>query len=297
MDIKVDVKTELNEIEVDAYVVLKIIKYSRESKLGLSGALLGCKDVETNKLIVNNCYPLPKLLLPQDDRLDDYEISEEIERQREIGKHISEYMQMISEDFVTVGWYQSSLMGDYINEVTLQNQYKSQLQYPHCVCLIFEVSLADQSLKCFKAIQLTSLAMKTLSKSFNVSGKDLAKTGMSLGSLFREIPIVIRRAHLLQQYIRQEYKRRDLHMNSSILQLFPEQCAINHLMYLNKYLDDMLQDQTTDKRKGKGENPGTYMLGNQILASCKELNGFMNLIDLKQKLLMKLTGVGGTIDS
>ncbi len=159
MDIKGDAK--MKSISVDAYVMLKIIKFSRESKLGLSGALLGTE--KEGSLVVTNSYPLPQLATHQGEYREDYEIADEIERQREVGKKIMEYMQLICEDSTTVGWYQSSPMGDYMNDVTLQSQYQLQTRSPNCVCLIFDASLARQALKCLKAIRLTSFAMKTLS--------------------------------------------------------------------------------------------------------------------------------------
>ncbi len=162
MDIKGDSKTSVKAIQVDAYVALKIVKFSRESTLGLSGALLGIE--KEGKLLVSNCYPLPKLTAAaHNEYREDYEIADEIERQREVGKKIMEFMQIICEDSTTVGWYQSSPMGDYINDVTLQSQYQLQTQSPNCVCVIFDVSLANQSLRCFKAIRLTAFAMRTLS--------------------------------------------------------------------------------------------------------------------------------------
>ena len=194
----------VKEVQLDAYVALKIIKFSRESKLGLSGALLGF--VADNKLVVNNCYPLPKLSIPQNEYREDYEISADIERQREVGMSILKNMQYASRDFITVGWYQSSLMGDYINEVSLKNQYEAQSQRPQCVCIVFEVSLADQALKCFKAIQLSPFAMELFAKDEG-TGKDLSKVGEKL---FIEIPITLKRSHFLQQYILQEQKRHDL---------------------------------------------------------------------------------------
>jgi len=274
----------VKEVQLDAYVALKIIKFSRESKLGLSGALLGF--VADNKLVVNNCYPLPKLSIPQNEYREDYEISADIERQREVGMSILKNMQYASRDFITVGWYQSSLMGDYINEVSLKNQYEAQSQRPQCVCIVFEVSLADQALKCFKAIQLSPFAMELFAKDEG-TGKDLSKVGEKL---FIEIPITLKRSHFLQQYILQEQKRHDLYMNSDILQLFPERYAINHMMYLNGYLNKFVQEQAR-KAKKEEDTTSTYLLGNQILTSCKELNGFIDLINIKQKLLMKLTGV------
>ena len=122
---------------------------------------------------------------------------------------------------------------------------------------------------------------------------------MKLETLFEEVPIVLLRSHLLQQFMIQEYSRNDLHINSGILKLFPEKHAISHMMYLNEYLSDFIREQGKlyeGKRKGKkgeGEADSTnaYILGNQIMASCKELNDFMSLTAVKQKLLTKLTGV------
>jgi len=123
--------------------------------------------------------------------------------------------------------------------------------------------------------------------------------GLKLESMFEEVPIVMRRAHLFQQFLKQEYPRTDLHMNSKILQLFPEKYAVNHMMYLNGYLADMIREQgkmyDLKKKMKKGDtetdNTAAFLLGNQILTSCKELNDFMGVTAVKQKLLMKLTGL------
>ncbi len=57
----------------------------------------------------------------------------------------------------------------------------------------------------------------------------LAKAGMKLEDMFEKVPIVMSRAHLLQQFLAQEYPVQDLHINSQILKLFPEKYAVNHL--------------------------------------------------------------------
>ncbi len=147
-------------MELDACVAVKIEKYSRESSLGLSGALLGV--VREGKVLVNNCYPLPKIAEIRGDTGDDSERLAEIEKQRDVGRRLMEGMQHAYEDITTVGWYQSTHLGNYINNDNLKNQYHIQAQSPHCICIIFDVSLAGESLKAFRAVRLTTEAMRVL---------------------------------------------------------------------------------------------------------------------------------------
>jgi hypothetical protein len=75
-------------------------------------------------------------------------------------------------------------------------------------------------------------------------------------------------------------------------------------MYLNEYMAGLIHEQGKihdSKRRSKGvkgakedyevDNTNTYLLGNQIISSCKELNDFMAQTAVKQQLLMKLTGI------
>jgi len=52
---------------------------------------------------------------------------------------------------------------------------------------------------------------------------------MKLEVLFEEVPIIIQRSHLLQQFLAQEYDVQDLHINSKILQFSPEKYVISHM--------------------------------------------------------------------
>ncbi len=50
--------------------------------------------------------------------------------------------------------------------------------------------------------------------------------------MFEEVPIVVSRSHLLQQFLAQEYGQQDLHVNSQILQVFPKQDAVSRMYSL-----------------------------------------------------------------
>lgn len=52
---------------------------------------------------------------------------------------------------------------------------------------------------------------------------------MKLEALFEEVPIVLKRAHLFQQFMAQEYDMPDLHMNGKILKIYPEKYMKSHM--------------------------------------------------------------------
>lgn len=52
---------------------------------------------------------------------------------------------------------------------------------------------------------------------------------MKLEALFEEIPIIIQRGHLLQQFLAQEFKTKDLHINNEIFSLSHEDYTLKHL--------------------------------------------------------------------
>jgi hypothetical protein len=52
---------------------------------------------------------------------------------------------------------------------------------------------------------------------------------MKLEALFEEVPIVLKRSHLVQQLLAQEYGKEDLHMNTKILQISPEEYTTSHM--------------------------------------------------------------------
>ncbi len=75
-------------------------------------------------------------------------------------------------------------------------------------------------------------------------------------------------------------------------------------MYLNGYLNDFMQEQAKlydTKRRMRGsskpkedseiDTTSFYLMGNQVMSSCRELHDFMRLSSMKQQLLTKLTGV------
>ncbi len=72
-------------------------------------------------------------------------------------------------------------------------------------------------------------------------------------------------------------------------------------MYLSGYLSSFMQEQAKlydyrrrvheKEEESEADNTSFFLLGNQIMASCRELHDFMKLTAVKQQLLTELTGV------
>jgi len=100
----------INTVYLDGVVVLKIIQHCKDNLPDLvTGQLLGL-DVDTN-LEVTNCFPFPT----RDDDGDDEGAEYQIDMMR--------CLREVNVDNNTVGWYQSTFLGTYLNESMIETQY------------------------------------------------------------------------------------------------------------------------------------------------------------------------------
>lgn len=60
---------------------------------------------------------------------------------------------------------------------------------------------------------------------------------MKLEALFEEVPIILERSILFQQFLAQEIKHQDLHTNSEIFEMTPESYSLSHMYLYDNYMD------------------------------------------------------------
>lgn len=112
-----DAKASVNVVQLDGLVLLKMIKHCTENVPEVvTGQLLGL-DVD-DKLEVTNCFASP---LEENDAESD-------EHQLEMMKNF----RAVNVDNNTVGWYQSALLGSWVNPVPLTPCWSC-----YCLCVLF----------------------------------------------------------------------------------------------------------------------------------------------------------------
>jgi translation initiation factor 3 subunit H len=65
----------------------------------------------------------------------------------------------VNVDNNTVGWYQSTYLGSYLNESMIETQYNYQVTIPKCVVVVFDPLRSSHGALSLKALRLTEAFM------------------------------------------------------------------------------------------------------------------------------------------
>jgi translation initiation factor 3 subunit H len=138
---------ELNEVQLDGVVVLKIIKHCKDNlNEVVTGIIMGLDFDST--LEVTNCFPLPKLADEEDEAA---ESNEGEEYQWEMMKCLRE----VNVDNNAVGWYTSTHMSDFLNAGTIDTQFNYQDKIKKSVALVYDPLKTSQGSLSLRAFRLT----------------------------------------------------------------------------------------------------------------------------------------------
>lgn len=158
----------LREVQVEALVVMRIIKHSTSTfPSPATGCLVGM-DVTASpgsQLQVTNCFPYPVSLPEQTSQQDQYyqadaaalaaaapRAKNNVAYQNEMIKFLRE----VNVDAQSVGWYTSTSMGNFINQNFIENQMFFQRAVDEkMVALVFDVSRSSAGSLNLKAYRLT----------------------------------------------------------------------------------------------------------------------------------------------
>ncbi len=143
--------TSLDEVALDALVVLKIIKHCKDKLPELvTGQLLGLDT--GSKLEVTNCYPFPSR---SEDEMNEAEEQEQAEYQISILRGLRE----VNVDNNTVGWYTSTFCSFLTSESIINGQYKYQKTINRCVVVVYDPQKIVQGELSFRAYRLAQSFM------------------------------------------------------------------------------------------------------------------------------------------
>ncbi|KAI8892909.1 hypothetical protein BC833DRAFT_532379 [Globomyces pollinis-pini] len=182
----------LVSVQLDALVVLKIIKHCKSSQLTnqantvANGQILGVDEYGT--LRVSNSFPLPEVLKADDDEVQENNVSNYRTR-------MLETLSNWNYESNRVGWYQSAPNGiAFCNEELIETQYNEQSAFPQSVHLILSDSITAKGPIRFSAVRLTDDFMKFYKeKKFSMK----AVATMNLNNIFETLPVTIKNSSLL----------------------------------------------------------------------------------------------------
>ncbi|KAJ1726995.1 hypothetical protein LPJ61_004826 [Coemansia biformis] len=174
----VDKSEPLRLVKVDPLAILKIVKHARENFPSLvNGQLLGMEI--DGVLEVTNAFAVPTSLSSEED-MTDYQVE------------MMHCLREVNVDSSSVGWYQSTRLGDFMQRPLLEVQASYQAASPSSnssVMLIHDTTKSEQSgnlsLRAFRLSQ----AYLDLAKDGKFTTKDLADKGLTYGNVLEELPV------------------------------------------------------------------------------------------------------------
>ncbi|KAJ1815275.1 hypothetical protein IWW57_004295 [Coemansia sp. S610] len=185
----VEKSVPLTVVKVDPLALLKIVKHARESfPTPVNGQLLG---LEINGVLeVTNAFAVPTQPGSEED-MTNYQV-EMIQCLREVNV-----------DSSSVGWYQSTRLGDFMQKPLLEVQasYQASPSGMSSVVLIHDTSKSEQggnlSLRAFRL----SAAYLELAKKESFGTKDLAEQGLTYGNILEELPVHVESSSLAKALV------------------------------------------------------------------------------------------------
>ncbi|KAF9173467.1 hypothetical protein BGX21_000807 [Mortierella sp. AD011] len=173
----------IHSVQLDAMVVLKIVKHCRESAPAtVTGQLMGL-DVN-GVLEVTHSFPMPKNQESEDFEGSQYQLQ------------MMRCLREVNVDDNSVGWYQSTNMGNFMNQSLIEHQFEFQQALNKSVLIIHDVARSSMGNLNLRALRLTPAFMK-LYKEKKFTTEALAKAKLTFSNIFEELPITIRNTALL----------------------------------------------------------------------------------------------------
>jgi len=277
----------LQLVQIDALVFLQIMKHCRQhTPHPVTGMLLGL-DVE-NTLQVTHSFGYvqrgPDDSAGHEDGGEQYQI-ETLKRLREVNV-----------DSNTVGWYQTTHLGQFFSSTVIETQYLYQMQITRSVLLVYDSLQSAIGKPAFKALQLTPAFMKAYGEADERTRAMMAD--FPSDDMFMDIPVTIAASILTEAFLVDWAIQDPVSTTSQVGILDVENQAFleKNVQLLIGSLQELAEEQNKlmnferqaarkgepDKGKGKGFNRNqapprqldTMILSQQIQNYCKAINGF-----------------------
>jgi len=275
----------LRSVEMDALVFLQIMKHCRQhSPQPVTGQLLGM-DVE-DVLQLTHCFGY----VQKGGWGEEFQSSDDGEQyQLETLKRLRE----VNVDSNTVGWYQTTHLGQFISTTVIETQHLYQTEIPRSVLVVYDSLQAAIGKPSFKALQLTTEFMAMYDKVSAAAKADVIDIPVS--EMFTEIPITVVSSPIAECFMLDWAITDPVYTMSQVDTLDVENQAFfeKNVQLLTGSLAELAEEQQKlvnyernmgrkgdDKGKGKGRYGSqprpldTMVLSKQIQNYCKAINSY-----------------------
>jgi len=223
---------KISSVQIDGLVVLKIVKHCEEDAGGpelVQGVLLGLVDGEN--LEITNCFPFPRI----SDNTDFDEAQYQMDMMRSL-RHVNI-------DHLQVGWYQSSIHGNFINKAFLDSQFSYQSAIEESIVLMYDPLKSSKGCVSLKAYRLTEKMMSMCGVKQNAfSIESIKKEDLKFDDMFDEIPIRIRNSPLSSVLLTKLHKEDPVPEKVEYLNLSHTSSLEHQLRLMMSSVDELTQE-------------------------------------------------------
>merc|ERR1711915_80068 len=219
----------INVVQLEGLALMKIIKHCHEEGAGntevAQGVLLGL--VVDDRLEITNCFPFPRHADDVDE--EDYQL--------EMMRHLRK----VNVDHLSVGWYQSTQLGNFITTQLLESQFSYQTSIEESVVLIYDPIKTARGFLSIKAYRLTPEAISVVQER-DYTPETLKKMKLGYENLCQEIRVVIKNSHLVNTLLCELYEMMPSSQGQHFLDLGTMSTLDRQLRCLMEYVDDLGQE-------------------------------------------------------
>ncbi|TKA79573.1 Eukaryotic translation initiation factor 3 subunit H [Cryomyces minteri] len=198
--------TPLRAVQIEALVVMKIIKHSSQTfPTIVTGSIVGM-DVN-GVLQITNSFPFPTPDIPlSDNHKSNQNLAAAAPRAKGNIAYQNEMIKCLREvnvDAQNVGWYTSTSMGNFVTSCTIENQFFYQKEMnERTIALVHDVSRSSQGSLVVRAFRLSPTFMAAY-KEGKFTTESLQKSGLRYQDILQELPLTIHNSHLLTALLHQ----------------------------------------------------------------------------------------------
>lgn len=193
-------KSRVDYVQVDALVLLKMIKHTQETGGGAElaqGILTGMIQVQegnSKRIEVTNCFGLPNANNLKGGAADynDY-CNTFITDNLKTFRHLNV-------DHLIVGWYQSSLFGNFVNKNFIEDHFLYQSEIEDSIVIIYDPFKTQHGSLYIKAFRLTPNMMEMENRK-DFSPETIKELKLNHENFMEELPVVIRNSHLVNSLL------------------------------------------------------------------------------------------------